>query len=66
VESLREYVQNVQRHLEFSVDSESGREIIRVIDSETEEVIREIPSEEAIRISQQLKEAGGRLIHAQA
>jgi flagellar protein FlaG len=66
VESLREYVQHVKRHLEFSVDSESGRDIIRVIDSETDEVIREIPPEEAIKMSQRLNEAGGSLIRTQA
>jgi flagellar protein FlaG len=66
VESLREYVQHVKRHLEFSVDSESGRDIIRVIDSETDEVIREIPPEEAIKMSQRLNESGGSLIRTQA
>lgn len=42
-------------HLEFSVDKPSGRMVITVIDSETNQVIREIPPEETLRIAARLK-----------
>lgn len=57
-EALRDltgYVQNVQRNLQFNVDDDSGQTIIRVVDTETEEVIRQIPSEEVVALARHLK-----------
>ena len=48
VSDINSYVQNLQRDLQFRVDSDLGRTIISVVDSETKEVIRQIPSEDAI------------------
>lgn len=61
VSGLNEMVQNLHRNLHFSVDNESGETIIKVVDSETEEVVRQIPSEEIVRLRQHLKEASGAL-----
>lgn len=46
----------VRRNLEFSIDEQTGREIIRVIDSETKEVIRQIPPEQILHIIEQIQE----------
>lgn len=56
VTQLIENVQNVSRQLEFKVDETSGRTIIKVKDSQTGEIIREIPSEEIVRIGNRIKE----------
>lgn len=56
VEQLNDHVQMVQRDLHFSVDDASGRTVIRVVNSETEELVRQIPSEEVLQISRSLKE----------
>jgi len=45
VSKISDFVQNFQRDLQFSVDQDSGRTVIKVVDSETEQVIRQIPSE---------------------
>jgi flagellar protein FlaG len=55
-EQLREYVETHQRALNFSVDEESGRMVIKVIDAETEEVVRQIPPKEALALAKMLKE----------
>lgn len=39
-------------NLQFSVDDQSGTRVVRLIDSSTQEVIRQIPSEEMIRIAE--------------
>jgi|GEM_PF-1634476 len=44
--------------LEFKVDEVSGRTVITVYHPETEEVIRQIPPEEAMRLAQILRESG--------
>jgi flagellar protein FlaG len=56
VAQLNDHVQQIQRDLQFSVDDSSGRTVIRVVDSQTEEVVRQIPSEEVLRISRNLQE----------
>jgi len=56
VRNLNDYVQNVQRNLQFNIDDDSGHTIIKVIDSETEELIRQMPSEEVLAMSRHLRE----------
>ena len=48
VERLREQAASVGRDLNFEVDRESGYTVIKVIDRATEEVVRQIPSEEVV------------------
>ena len=43
VSKLNDYVQNVQRNLQFSIDKESGATVVKVIDSKSEKVIRQMP-----------------------
>lgn len=56
VTRLNEYVQNYHRELQFNVDEQSGRTVIKVVDAETDEVIRQIPAEEMLVLAQQLAE----------
>lgn len=56
VEKLNDHVQQIERDLQFSIDDSSGRTVVRVVNSQTEEVIRQIPSEEVLRISRNLQE----------
>ena len=56
VSDINSYVQNLQRDLQFKVDTDLGRTIVSVLDSETKEVIRQIPSEDAIKRAHFLQE----------
>lgn len=60
--SLSAHVQNLHRSLQFSVDKGSGETVVRVVDSETKEVIRQIPSEEVLAIAERLRSASGVLV----
>jgi len=51
---LNGMMQSIRRELHFSVDRESGRTIIKVIDAETDEVIRQIPPDEAESVARTL------------
>lgn len=53
---LNEFVQHLNRELQFSIDETSGRTVIKVIDAETSEVIRQIPSEELLELARHLEE----------
>jgi flagellar protein FlaG len=66
VEELNGLVQNVRRELRFSVDDNSGRSVISVIDSETEEVIRQIPPEQVMSLIEHFKESEGGLFQEKA
>lgn len=54
VSNLNDYVQNIDRSIQFSVSEETGRTIIRVYNAETDELIREIPPEEMQHVSETL------------
>ncbi len=56
VSRLQEYVQVVRRNLEFSIDETTDRLVVKVVDAETEEVVRQIPSEEALALARRLEE----------
>lgn len=66
VAELNEMAQQVERQLQFSVDEGSGSTVIRVIDSQTEQVIREIPPEEILTLRERLGEVQGVLFKTEA
>lgn len=51
VSKLNDYVQSVQRDLSFSVDKDTGQTVVKVYDAKTQEVIRQIPAEETLRLA---------------
>lgn len=59
VSDMNNLVRELHRELQFSIDDESGETVIKVIDSETDEVVRQIPSEEVVRMRRHLQEAAG-------
>jgi flagellar protein FlaG len=56
-EALRDRVSRAAPELAFSIDQSSGRSIIKITDPVTNEVIREIPSEEVQRIDKVLDQS---------
>jgi flagellar protein FlaG len=45
-----------QNNLEFTIDRETGTQVIRVIDSETGDLIRQVPSDQILHIISQVQE----------
>lgn len=66
VSRLNDYVQNLRRDLQFSIDEETGHTVITVTDSATQEVIRHIPSEEVLAIAHSLEKDQGVILRAKA
>lgn len=52
----------INNRLRFSVDEAAGRVIIKVVNPESGEVIRQIPPEELVALSKMLKSFDGNLI----
>lgn len=59
---LKEYVKPVAQNLQFSMDEDSGKTVIKVVDSETQQVLRQIPSEEMLKIAKTLDRLQGLLV----
>ena len=66
VQSANAYVQSVSSSLQFSLDQDSGRTVVRMIDTQTEEVLRQFPSEEMLAISKSIDRMQGLLINREA
>jgi len=56
VETISEFTQHMSRNLEFKVDVDSGTAVVTVRDRETEEVIRQFPSEEVVAMARFIAE----------
>lgn len=63
---INEQLRALQQDIHFSVDEETGHTIVRVLDGATGQTIRQIPSEEALAISQSLERLQGVLLKQQA
>jgi flagellar protein FlaG len=61
LDQLNGYMEETQRGLRFSMDDVSGRTIVRVVDTETDEVIRQIPSEEMLTVIRNISEIAGKI-----
>lgn len=48
---LEAYLRSMGRELRFQIDEASGRIVVSVLDAETGERIRQIPSEEMLRLA---------------
>jgi flagellar protein FlaG len=59
---LTAMVSMMQKGLKFSVDEESGKQVIKVQDVSSGDIIRQIPSEEALKLAEKLSEVSGILM----
>lgn len=66
VDQLRSFVKEAQRNLDFSVDDSSGKFIVKVMDGDSGKLIRQIPSEELLRLSERLEDMRSLLFKAEA
>jgi len=56
VSELNDFVQNIQRGIQFSLHEETGRSIVIITDKETGDVLRKFPSDEVLAISAHIAE----------
>lgn len=61
-QQLQDFIGEMNRSLEFSVDTDSGRDVIKVLDKSTGELVKQYPSEEVLSLISKLSDATGNLI----
>lgn len=66
MDDVRKAIAPVAQDLLFSIDQDTGKTIVKVVDASTDEVIRQIPSEEIISIAKALDKLQGLLVEQKA
>lgn len=66
LKSINSALQDRSPGLEFSIDSASDRSVVKVVDKDTHEVIRQMPSREAMEIAQALDKLQSLLVRETA
>lgn len=66
VKQLNETMSASSQDLEFSVDQDSKKTIVKLVDRNTHEVLRQMPTKEALEIAKSLDKAMGKLIDQKA
>jgi len=61
-QQLQDFMGEMNRSLQFKVDEDSGRDVIKVLDKSTGDVIKQYPSEEVLSLVSKLSETAGLLI----
>jgi flagellar protein FlaG len=63
VKAANEAVRQVATNLKFETDDSTGAMVVRVIDSETQKVLRQMPSEEMLSLAKAMDRMRGLMIH---
>lgn len=66
VNLINKFVETSSQGIQFSLDDSSGKTVVKIVDVETNTVLRQIPSAEAISIAQSLDKLQGLLIREKA
>ena len=62
VESIDRYLREAGTQLSFSIDEVTGRTVVSIRDPATGKLIRQVPSEDALRIARHLHARGATLV----
>lgn len=66
VDRLKQFVATSDAEINFAVDNTSGVQIVKIVDRNTKDVIRQIPSEEAISLAMALDKLQGLFVRERA
>ncbi|MDR3416476.1 MAG: flagellar protein FlaG [Nevskia sp.] len=64
--ALNQYAQDMHTSLHFQVDHTTGQLVISVIDTQTNQVLMQVPNEEALAIAQSLAHMQAQLLQRKA
>jgi flagellar protein FlaG len=66
VKHLADFVASASSEISFSIDQSSGTQVVKIMDKNSHDVIRQIPSEEAIHLAQALDKLQGLFVKDKA
>ncbi|MCH1920592.1 flagellar protein FlaG [Shewanella sp. A3A] len=65
-DALTQTMSMMKKGLEFNVDEQGGRSVVSVVDVDSGELIRQIPTEEALALAEKMSEVAGLLMKTEA
>ena len=65
-QQIQSFVQSMGRNLNFSIDNTTGYHVVTVVNPETNEVVRQLPSEELLKIAQNMAQLKNALVSQKA
>jgi flagellar protein FlaG len=66
LDKVEKFISVAASDIEFSIDEESGTTVVKIVDRDSKEVIRQIPSEEMLELSRALDRLQGLFIKNKA
>jgi flagellar protein FlaG len=66
VDALKEMTTTLQTKMDFSINQETNRLVVKVVDQDTEKVIRQFPPEELLELQEKMIDLTGFLFSADA
>ena len=66
VKEVNDFIKPINNSLQFSIDDDTGTTVVKVIDRDTDEVIKQIPSEEMLALAKAIGQLKGLLVKQQA
>jgi flagellar protein FlaG len=63
---IQEFVHSMGRNLNFSVDEATGYHVVKVVNPDTGELVRQLPSEELLKISRDFQRLNNVLVSQRA
>lgn len=66
VKQVNDFLKPINNSIQFNLDDDTGKTVVKVIDLTTKEVIRQFPSEEMLSIAKAIDKMKGLLIQQKA
>jgi len=66
VAAINRAAKSLNNSVQLSLDAHSGKPVVRVVDTETGQLVRQIPNEEVLELRRALDRIAGLLIHRTA
>ena len=66
IEVINQFLKRSANDIEFSIDQDSGKTLVKIIDTATHTVLRQFPSEQAVEIARDLDKLQGLLVRDKA
>lgn len=65
-EQIQTFVKEMGRNLDFSIDETTGYNVVRVVNPDTNEIVRQLPSEELLKIARSMETWNSVLVNQKA
>ena len=63
IDAANQSMRKIATNIQFEKDASSGQIVVRVVDTETQQVLRQMPSEEMLAVGKALDRLQGLMVH---